>query len=305
MESPAISVIICTHNPRVDYLMRVLEALKIQSLPQEKWELILVDNASNEPLAKIYDLSWHRTGRHVHEAELGLTPARLRGIIETQAEIIVFVDDDNVLSGKYLEEALQIAKKYHFLGAWGGSIRAEFETPPPSWTEEYWSILAIREIDQPVWSNCIDYWPAQPCGAGLCVRRSVAEQYLQELRNDNLRRRLDRRGNSLLSTGDSDLVWTSLKLNLGWGNFPELEMVHLLSPTRLTEAYLLKLVEGMTASSTALAIRRGKHVDVPTPRRQALQYLKTRLLRGARVSRFLRAQMQGVRRGLEIARSTS
>ncbi|MGA2852681.1 MAG: glycosyltransferase, partial [Verrucomicrobiota bacterium] len=51
-----ISIIICTHNPREDYLRRVLEALRAQTLPARDWELLLVDNASEKPLASRFDL---------------------------------------------------------------------------------------------------------------------------------------------------------------------------------------------------------------------------------------------------------
>ena len=44
------SVIVCTHNPRLIYLRRVLEALRSQTLPLEQWELLLIDNASSELL---------------------------------------------------------------------------------------------------------------------------------------------------------------------------------------------------------------------------------------------------------------
>ncbi len=45
-----ISAIICTHNPRPHYLRRVLEALNRQTLDKGEWELLLVDNASRQPL---------------------------------------------------------------------------------------------------------------------------------------------------------------------------------------------------------------------------------------------------------------
>jgi len=48
-----LSVIICTHNPREDYLRRTLEAFEKQTLPRDQWELQLVDNASNEALAGV------------------------------------------------------------------------------------------------------------------------------------------------------------------------------------------------------------------------------------------------------------
>ena len=103
----AISVIICSHNPRPEYLRRTLEALKAQTLPTKDWELLLVDNASKEPLAGRFDLSWHPNARHVRENELGLTTARLRGIREAHSDLLVFVDDDNVLRTiQYLDRSV-------------------------------------------------------------------------------------------------------------------------------------------------------------------------------------------------------
>jgi glycosyltransferase involved in cell wall biosynthesis len=92
-----LSVIICTHNPRSDYLRRTLESLRAQTLPTKEWELLLVDNASSEPLASRWDLRWHDNALHVREEELGLTPARLRGIRQSRGRLLIFVDDeDNV-----------------------------------------------------------------------------------------------------------------------------------------------------------------------------------------------------------------
>src|SRR5580692_10629321 len=112
-----VSVIICSHNPREDYLRRVLDALKAQTLPAKDWELLLVDNASKEPLAGRFDLSWHPNARHVREEKTGLTHARLHGIAEAKGNLLVFVDDDNVLRADYLEASLKIAADYPKLGA--------------------------------------------------------------------------------------------------------------------------------------------------------------------------------------------
>jgi hypothetical protein len=59
-----VSVIICTHNPRPDHLQRVLNALKAQTLPKEQWQLVLIDNASREPLADQLDVRCHPHTRH-------------------------------------------------------------------------------------------------------------------------------------------------------------------------------------------------------------------------------------------------
>ena len=81
----ACSVVICTRNPRLDYLSRALMALKEQGLPMIEWELLLIDNASQNPLQNLVDLSWHPTVRIVREPEPGLTPARLPGDQAQQA----------------------------------------------------------------------------------------------------------------------------------------------------------------------------------------------------------------------------
>ena len=120
-----LSVIICSHDPRSDYLWRVLKTLAAQTLPKESWELILIDNASANALHERYSLAWHLHGRHVREENLGLTHARLRGIAESKADILVFVDDDNLLDDQYLQHVVGIASKYPRLGAWSGNVQLE------------------------------------------------------------------------------------------------------------------------------------------------------------------------------------
>ena len=131
MQAP-VSVILCTHNPRRDYLSRVLASLRGQTLPAEQWEFLLIDNASRQPLAETWDISWHSCGRHIRVDELGLTPARLRGIQESSGKLLVFVDDDNLLAPDFLDQATAISAWCPALGVFGaGVLEPEFETQPP------------------------------------------------------------------------------------------------------------------------------------------------------------------------------
>lgn len=176
---PDISVIICTHNPREDYLHRVLDALNAQTLPKEQWELLLIDNASKEPLLGKWNLSWHPHARHVREEELGLTPARLRGIKESVGELLVFVDDDNVLFSNYLEHLLRISQDWRVLGVWSGRSLPAFDSPPAVWTKPYWKYLALHDFSSASWGNFATAIDSFPCGAGMCIRRPVAEKYCE------------------------------------------------------------------------------------------------------------------------------
>jgi len=253
-----LSVIICSHNPRPHYLCRVLDALRAQTLPLEQWELLLVDNASNEPLVGRVDLFWHALARHLHEPALGLTPARLRGINAARAPMLVFVDDDNVLQREYLAHARDIAAKNPQLGAWGGNIRPEFETSPPEWTRPYWKFLANREVPRDCVARSLAYDPATtPFGAGMCVRREVAKRYSEQLAKSILRQSLDRKGQSLASAGDIDLALTACEMGLDAGVYARLELIHLIPPERLTEGYLLRLCKSLAMSSLLLRLTRG------------------------------------------------
>lgn len=274
---PNISVITCTHNPRHDYLEKVITALQRQTLPLEQWELLLIDNASEQPLAPQIDLNWHPNARHLQEEQLGLTPARLKGIREAQSEILIFVDDDNVLDSDYLEVALHLSKDFPFLGAWGGQIRPEFEKTPPEWTKPFWRYLALREFQQDKWSNLLHQHETTPCGAGLCVRKIVAERYAELVQSDPNRLGLDRKGKLLISCGDSDLAFTACDMNLGMGQFVALKLIHLMPANRLEEDYLLRLVEGITYSNIILEAFRGKQTPVAQVSWQGKLYESYRL----------------------------
>ena len=56
-------------------------------------------------------LGWHPHHLELLENEPGLTAARVRGINESEGELLVFVDDDNLLADDYLERAVEIARR--------------------------------------------------------------------------------------------------------------------------------------------------------------------------------------------------
>ena len=239
-----ISVCLCTHNPRREFLTRVLAALAGQSLDPERWELIVVDNKSQEPVVQWADLSGIRHARVISESKLGLTNARVAGIHAAAGEVLIFVDDDNVLATDYLEKAWAVMREKAFLGAIGGKCKGEFEVSPPAWSHHYLQYLAVADHgNQPLYIHHKNtYLPWYPYGAGLVIRRELARIYVEQLERDPERRKLDRRGNSLTSAGDIDMVLTVMDEGHGIGFFPQLMLKHIIPRQRLTFSYLRRLI---------------------------------------------------------------
>jgi glycosyltransferase involved in cell wall biosynthesis len=294
IKTPALSVIICTHNPRTDYLCEALGGLRAQTLPTSEWELLVLDNASDELVRDRFELGWHPRGRHLCELKIGKTNALLMGIRESRGDLIVLVDDDNVLAPDYLEQAERIEREWPKIGAWGGSIVAQYEAQPPEWLTPYKCYLSVREIAKDQWFNLTrpELYGSLPYGAGMCVRRMVAEEYARLLDADPVRRRLDRCGNSLVSSGDTDLALVACDRGFGVGLFAALKLTHLIHRGRLTEPYMQQMLREMNYSLRILAAKRGHAVSSPSWLRRSWESVAA-WRRGQREFNFYRASLKG------------
>jgi glycosyltransferase involved in cell wall biosynthesis len=248
---PAVSVVIPAHNPNRGRLRETLMGLRRQTLPMERWETLLVDNASSEfPDAGELSRSAPGNLRVIREANLGLTSARMAGFRSAAGTLIVLVDDDNVLAPDYLAQVVAIFGREPHLGAAGGKSRPVFETPPAPWMSEFFPLLAIRDLGEseiiattltPAGSAVRQYPDCAPIGAGMALRSDAAIAWAARVEHDPQRRRLDRTGSELVSGGDNDIILTLLEQGLAVGYFPSLRLDHLIPASRLDPGYLARL----------------------------------------------------------------
>jgi glycosyltransferase involved in cell wall biosynthesis len=234
------SAIICSHNPRSDYLQRAIAGLRGQDLPLDQWELLLVDNASDKALTA-FDLSWHPRGRYIHEPQIGLSAARCRGVGESNSPLLVFVDDDNVLEPNFIRQALTIARARPKLGVWGGTVLAEFESEPTASVKKHIGYLAIRNRAKPCCSNSLSCQDAVPVGAGLCVRAVIAQAYVTQYEQSKVKI-TGRSGTNLSGYDDFEICMIGCKMGFEIGTFPELRLLHLISSERVSEDYFVRLI---------------------------------------------------------------
>jgi glycosyltransferase involved in cell wall biosynthesis len=97
-----VSVIIPTYN-RKDTLLRTLDSLRQQTFPADQIEVIVVDDGSTDDTQTIARQQFPFTFRYVRQKNQGATAARNYGAKISQAEILVFMDDDVTVSPQTLE----------------------------------------------------------------------------------------------------------------------------------------------------------------------------------------------------------
>jgi glycosyltransferase involved in cell wall biosynthesis len=265
--TPSLAVVICTHNPRPAYIAETLDGLRAQTLPHSQWDLLLVDNASQPPLAAFCSPAWHPRARLVTEERLGIAPARHRALRETLGhELVLFVDDDNVLAPDYLEEGLRIAAEWPRIGCWGGQLLPRFEAAPPPWLEQYLKYLAVWPMKEPMWGNCLHSYDLVPPTAGCFMRAVVRAEFLRIVETDPTHLDLGARGGDLLRGEDMDMMLTAFDLGLGLGRFPSLRLEHIIPRERLTVDYMARLVHGVACGQSLLEFIRFKRLPKPRAR---------------------------------------
>ncbi|MFP5042392.1 glycosyltransferase [Parasediminibacterium sp. JCM 36343] len=240
-----LTVIICTYKPNLDIFNRILAALKQQTFGYDQWELIIVDNNSPAPLDSEIDISWHPFAKIIIEQQQGLAFARIRGVKEASTELIVFIDDDNVAQPNYLQQSLSIASLQAEVGVFGGKALPDFyRHQPADWVKNAGGLLGCRDfgnielISNTNKKNINEYPYFSPIGTGMCIRKQVFENYVNEIKNDSFRQNLGRKAAALTSGEDNDIVITALKNGWQVGYFPQLEILHIIPAKRTTPEYL-------------------------------------------------------------------
>jgi len=142
-KQPKITGVICTHN-RERFLERCIESLYKQTLDQELYEIVVVDNGSTDRTKEICDKYLDRKNfRYIFEPVLGLSSARNTGWKNAFGDYVGYLDDDAVAADTWFEKALWCFESIQPVPEWvGGPIALEWEVEAPDWiNDEYKTTL--------------------------------------------------------------------------------------------------------------------------------------------------------------------
>ncbi len=234
-----LSIIICTHNPNIQLLNLVIKSIEIQSNFEKIEEIILIDNKSNIPLTDSKEILKLDKLRILNEYNVGKSNALISGIMDSKSPLILIVDDDSVLNFDYVEAGLKIAEKFENLGCFGGNQIGVFNVPLQSYLTPHLEMIGTRFIEKDRMSNKYS-WETTPGGSGMFIRRKIAVEYVKQVKNDNARKSLGKRGKVQMLSEDVDMAYTSIDLGYLNGLFENLKIYHHIPNQNLTKRYLIK-----------------------------------------------------------------
>ncbi len=139
----AATIQLCTYN-RAELLERVLEACFDQTVPDDSYEVVLVDDGSSDETPSVIQ----RARLHapcaftvVSQENRGLAGARNAGIARATGERIVFIDDDVIVLPNFVAEHLRSHAASPAAIVRGGAIEVESldDLPPPVWSIKNYS----------------------------------------------------------------------------------------------------------------------------------------------------------------------
>lgn len=138
-----LTIQLCTYN-RAHLLGRVLEACFDQTLPPEQYEVVLVNDGSQDETPAVIERARElATCRFtvIHQANAGLAKARNAGIARARGERIVFIDDDVLPTPPFAAEHLRSDAQHGDVVVRGAVINTEsFDAlPPPIWSPRNYS----------------------------------------------------------------------------------------------------------------------------------------------------------------------
>ena len=147
-DTPFVSVVIPTHN-RSATLRQTVDSFVRQTYPADRWELIIVDNASTDDTSTvIQEIAARATNvRHLSETRRGAHHARNSGALAAKGVVLYFTDDDMLAEPDLIERIVDGFVDGSNVGSVTGRVLPRWDTEPPVWVLEYCKNALLSLID--------------------------------------------------------------------------------------------------------------------------------------------------------------
>jgi glycosyltransferase involved in cell wall biosynthesis len=175
-----MTVVICTRN-RALSLRRALRSIELAGKPDCDWEMLVVDNGSNDATqTAINSFKGRLPLRCEVEPLAGLSNARNTAVLSAQGKYIVWTDDDVVVEQGWLIAYVTAFNRWPHAAIFGGRVVPVLTDPAVAWFQSVIPIigyaLAARDLGPvPIPMNIEG--DVIPYGANFAVRTAEQRQF--------------------------------------------------------------------------------------------------------------------------------
>jgi glycosyltransferase involved in cell wall biosynthesis len=225
------TIAVCTRN-RVEYLQQCLASLECQFAGDDELDVLVVDNGSTDGTTEFLR-GWSKPGVRevVSEPRLGLSHARNAALRASDADVVLFLDDDALAPTAWASHHLAAYRRADDIVEVGGPILLEWPAGRPRW--------ASTELEH--WFSALDLgtkagpWPTPhgPYGTNMSMRRIAA------LDAGGFPIALGRKGKSLLSSEEAPLAERLMTTGVVYYE-PAAIIVHQVTSDRLSRQWIMR-----------------------------------------------------------------
>jgi glycosyltransferase involved in cell wall biosynthesis len=244
-----ISFLLFTYNPDLVIIKRVLQSIQRVQIPESiEMEYLVIDNKSTSDwLIELKDEIKSFPFQVIEEKRQGLTFSRIKGFELAKGDWIICVDDDNELKSNYLIELQTLIADYPQVCVWGpGKIAVEYLQGAPEWVINYKGLFQEKNFSTVQYGNEHHWMFYYPAGTGMCLSSKVAQAYLSHVASGKMTAS-DRKGKSLSSGGDSQVVYAGILSGKAAGVAPSLQANHLIGEGKTNLEYMKRLNFGVSS----------------------------------------------------------
>ena len=192
--TPDVTVVIPVYRANTDYLSGAVKSVLEQTV--RSWELILVDDACPEQSSLSAQALLQSTGNPVkmirHRSNQGVSGARNTGTILARGRYLAFLDQDDRLAPRFLEQCLAVLQAYPQIDAIRVTPDIPVEVDNIRMDALTNSLMTTALIPRRVLFS-VGGWPRDPifsqnpyAGEDICLKSMVETRFLLKTMTDKL-----------------------------------------------------------------------------------------------------------------------
>jgi glycosyltransferase involved in cell wall biosynthesis len=241
-----LTVCICTHD-RPRYVRDCLDGLRRQTVPRDRFTVLLVDSASSPvAAAELAGLAIEQDVRLIRLDQLGVSLARNAGAWAARTQFIAYIDDDAIPAPDWVETILEaISQPGRRPALIGGRILPKWEAPLPAWwPASLRGVLSIIEHEgHGEYRTAAVPSGLEPYGANMVVH------VLSLLAAGGFGGAIGRYGQSLLSDEEVQLAWMLQDAGYSVRYDSRITVYHQIQARRMEPEWLLSRLYWQGAST--------------------------------------------------------